>query len=291
MENIITWRRNVLSLSKLESGPLEINSGKLAYIRHFQRIGINETKFEKMVIHFKSDVFTAVAVMNAKLPSTLSNLKICFLLICFHQMLPCKSFWYNKKIKKIILDHSCKHQPLCISAFQLRPFENLKMSKFPSPPPPTPLHGAKRWQVHYNIYPLLLLRFSRLFILHFFLTISFICSSFALIFFEPVFTSSDSWLARSRWTAVVLKDLEPKQHMGECLVSERRLAETLLSVERWDPRKPTLDKKAAGTAYLSFGGKYLNLKHFVKAEFRRSAWHIEQAPAMFLSFVVTNPSA
>lgn len=91
-----------------------------------------------MVIHFKSDVFTAVAVMNAKLPSTLSNLKICFLLICFHQMLPCKSFWYNKKIKKIILDHSCKHQPLCISAFQLRPFENLKMSKFPSPPPPPP---------------------------------------------------------------------------------------------------------------------------------------------------------
>ena len=89
-----------------------------------------------MVIHFKSDVFTAVAVMNAKLPSTLSNLKICFLLICFHQMLPCKSFWYNKKIKKIILDHSCKHQPLCISAFQLRPFENLKMSNFPFPPRP-----------------------------------------------------------------------------------------------------------------------------------------------------------
>ena len=125
----------------------------------------------------------------------------------------------------------------------------------------------------------------------FFLTISFICSSFALIFFEPVFTSSDSWLARSRWNAVVLKDLEPKQNMGKCLLCERRLAEMLLSVERWDPRNPTLDKKAAGTAYLSFGGKYLNLKHFLRAEFRRSAWHIEQAPAMFLSFLVTNPSA
>ena len=126
----------------------------------------------------------------------------------------------------------------------------------------------------------------------FFLTISFICSSFALIFLEPVFTSSDSWLARSRWTAVVLKDLDRKQSvMGKCLLCERRLAEMLLSVERWDPRKPTLDKKAAGTAYLSFGGKYLNLKHFLRAEFRRSAWHIEQAPAMFLSFVLTNPSA
>ena len=290
MENIITWRRNVLSLSKLESGPLEINSGKLAYIRHFQRIGINETKFEKMVIHFKSDVFTAVAVMNAKLPSTLSNLKICFLLICFHQMLPCKSFWYNKKIKKSYWTTVANTSPYASAHSSCAHLKTWKCQIFRSPPAP-PLHGAKRWQVHYNIYPLLLLRFSRLFILHFFFTISFICSSFALIFFEPVFTSSDSWLARSRWTAVVLKDLEPKQHMGECLVSERRLAETLLSVERWDPRKPTLDKKAAGTAYLSFGGKYLNLKHFVKAEFRRSAWHIEQAPAMFLSFVVTNPSA
>ena len=121
-----------------------------------------------------------------------------------------------------------------------------------------------------------------------FLTISFICSSFALIFFEPFFTSSDFWLARSRWNAVVLKDLEFKHTMGKCLLCERRLAEILLSVERRDPRKLTLDRKAAGTAYLSFGGKYLNLKHFLRAEFRRSA---EQAPAMFLSFLVTNPSA
>ena len=158
----------------------------------------------------------------------------------------------------------------------------------PSPPPSPPLPGANRWHLppppptplspFYRQYP------------WFFLTISFICSSFALIFLEPVFTSSDSWLARSRWNAVVLKDLEPKQNMGKCLLCERRVAEMLLSVERWDPRKPTLDKKAAGTAYLSFGGKYLNLKHFLRAEFRRSAWHIEQAPAMFLSFEVTNPS-
>ena len=157
------------------------------------------------------------------------------------------------------------------------------------PPPPPPLPGANRWHLP-PPPPTLLSPFYRQYP-WFFLTISFICSSFALIFFEPVFTSSDSWLARSRWNAVVLKDLEPKENMGKCLLCETRLAEMLLSVEHWDPRKPTLDKKAAGTAYLSFGGKYLNLKHFLRAEFRRSAWHIEQAPAMFLSFVVTNPSA
>ena len=52
--------------------PKKSTPGKLTYIRHFQQITINETKFEKMLVHFKSDVFTAVAVVNAKLPSTLS---------------------------------------------------------------------------------------------------------------------------------------------------------------------------------------------------------------------------
>ena len=58
----------------LRAVPKKSTPGKLAYIRHFQQIfGINETKFEKMLIHFKSDVFTAVAVVNAtKLPNTLS---------------------------------------------------------------------------------------------------------------------------------------------------------------------------------------------------------------------------
>ena len=41
---------------------------KFAYIRHFQRIGLNATKFEKTLIHFKSDVFVAVAVVDAKTP-------------------------------------------------------------------------------------------------------------------------------------------------------------------------------------------------------------------------------
>ena len=38
---------------------------KFAYFRHFQRIGINAKKFEKTPIHFKSDVFVAVAVVDA----------------------------------------------------------------------------------------------------------------------------------------------------------------------------------------------------------------------------------
>ena len=42
--------------------------GKFAYIRHFQRIGMNATKFEKTLIHFKRDVLAAVAVVNAKTP-------------------------------------------------------------------------------------------------------------------------------------------------------------------------------------------------------------------------------
>ena len=45
--------------------------GKFAYFRHFQRIGISATKSEKTLIrliHFKSDVFAAVAAVDAKTP-------------------------------------------------------------------------------------------------------------------------------------------------------------------------------------------------------------------------------
>ena len=48
--------------------PKKSTLGKLAYIRLFQRTGINATKFEKTLIHFKSDVFVAVAVVEAKTP-------------------------------------------------------------------------------------------------------------------------------------------------------------------------------------------------------------------------------
>ena len=42
--------------------------GKFAYTCHFQQTGINATKIEKTGIHFKSDVFAAVAVVDAKAP-------------------------------------------------------------------------------------------------------------------------------------------------------------------------------------------------------------------------------
>ena len=42
--------------------------GKFAYTCHFQQIGINATKIEKTGIHFKTDVFAATAVVNAKAP-------------------------------------------------------------------------------------------------------------------------------------------------------------------------------------------------------------------------------
>ena len=47
------------------AGPKRSTPGKFAYIRHFQRIGINAKEFEKTLIHFKSDVFAAVAVVDA----------------------------------------------------------------------------------------------------------------------------------------------------------------------------------------------------------------------------------
>ena len=80
--------------AKLEWDSQEINSGKFAYIWHFSVdwnqprsqalprsvetgrrapwelgwIGINATKFKKPQIHFKSDVFATVAVVDAKDP-------------------------------------------------------------------------------------------------------------------------------------------------------------------------------------------------------------------------------
>ena len=41
---------------------------KFAYTCHFQQIGINVAKIEETGIHFKTDVFAAVAVVDAKAP-------------------------------------------------------------------------------------------------------------------------------------------------------------------------------------------------------------------------------
>ena len=53
----------------LSAVPKNSTQEKFAYICHFQRIGIiNATKFEKTRIHFVSDTFVAVAVVDAKVP-------------------------------------------------------------------------------------------------------------------------------------------------------------------------------------------------------------------------------
>lgn len=55
-------------------------TGKFACIRYFQRIGINAIKSEKKLIHFQSDVFAAVDVIDAKTlyrPSRRSHVFVC----------------------------------------------------------------------------------------------------------------------------------------------------------------------------------------------------------------------
>jgi len=69
MDDVNKRRRISFSLSELECGPQEINSREIRlHLGHFQQIGINATKFEKTGIHFKTDVFAAVAVVDAKAP-------------------------------------------------------------------------------------------------------------------------------------------------------------------------------------------------------------------------------
>ena len=66
MEDVNKRRRISFSLSKLECGPQEINSREIRLHYHFKQIGINATKIEKTGIHFKTDIFAAVAVVDAK---------------------------------------------------------------------------------------------------------------------------------------------------------------------------------------------------------------------------------
>ena len=67
MEDVNKRRRISFSLSKLECGPQGINSREIRLHLPFLAIGINATKIEKKTgIHFKNDVFAAVAVVDAK---------------------------------------------------------------------------------------------------------------------------------------------------------------------------------------------------------------------------------
>ena len=68
MEDENKRRRISFSLSKLECGLKKSTPGKFAHTCHFLQIGLNATKIEKTEIHFKTDVFAAVAVVDAKAP-------------------------------------------------------------------------------------------------------------------------------------------------------------------------------------------------------------------------------
>ena len=69
MDDVNKRRRISFSLSKLLSAVLKKSTPeKFAYTCHFQQTGIHATKIEKTGIHFKTDVFAAVAVVDAKAP-------------------------------------------------------------------------------------------------------------------------------------------------------------------------------------------------------------------------------
>ena len=69
MDDVNKGRRNFLSLvSKLSAVPKKSTPEKFDGILHFLCIAINATKFEENKIPFKSEVFAAVAVVDAKAP-------------------------------------------------------------------------------------------------------------------------------------------------------------------------------------------------------------------------------
>ena len=68
MEDVNKRQPIFLSLSILGCGPQEINSRKSRLHLTFQRLGTKATKFAEARIHFESDVFVAVTVVDAKAP-------------------------------------------------------------------------------------------------------------------------------------------------------------------------------------------------------------------------------
>ena len=68
MEDVNKRRRISFSLSKLEYGPQEINSREIRVHLPFSANWNKRDKDWKTGIHFKSDVFAAVAVVDAKAP-------------------------------------------------------------------------------------------------------------------------------------------------------------------------------------------------------------------------------
>ena len=71
MEDVNKQRRNFISLSELEYGPLKISAlGGFAYNWQSKWVGIITIKTEKTQIHFLSDdVLVAVAPLDLKVPN------------------------------------------------------------------------------------------------------------------------------------------------------------------------------------------------------------------------------
>ena len=69
MDDVNKRRRISFSLSKLECGPQEINSREIRQHLPFSANWNTRDKDWKTGIHFKTDVFAAVAVVDAKAPS------------------------------------------------------------------------------------------------------------------------------------------------------------------------------------------------------------------------------
>ena len=69
MEDVNKQRRNFISLSELEYGPLKFSFRRFAYNCQSKRVGIIAIKTEKTQIHFLSDVLVAVAPLDLKVPS------------------------------------------------------------------------------------------------------------------------------------------------------------------------------------------------------------------------------
>ena len=66
MEDVNKRRRISFLSPKLSALLRKLTPGKFAFLSHSQQIGINPTKIEKTGIHFKTDLFTAVAVVDFK---------------------------------------------------------------------------------------------------------------------------------------------------------------------------------------------------------------------------------
>ena len=61
-------KKKLFFFQNLNVVPKKSTPGKFAYIWHFQRIGISATKLEKNSNSFQSDVYAAVAVVDANTP-------------------------------------------------------------------------------------------------------------------------------------------------------------------------------------------------------------------------------